>query len=65
MRKTIPLFILYTILSITASAQELKAKVTLNTQQIQGKTEDCETMRQKVEDFLNTRHWTVREYADQ
>ncbi len=65
MRKTIPLFILYTILSITASAQELKAKVTLNTQQIQGRTEDCETMRQKVEDFLNTRHWTEREYAEQ
>ena len=65
MRKTIPLFILSTILSITASAQELKAKVTLNTQQLQGKTEDCETMRQKAEDFLNTRHWTEREYAEQ
>ena len=65
MRKTIPLFILYTILSITASAQELKAKVTLNTQQLQGRTEDCETMRQKAEDFLNTRHWTEREYAEQ
>ncbi len=65
MRKIFSLLILYTALSTLATAQELKAKVSVNTQQIQGRTDACETMRQKVEEFLNTRHWTEREYAEQ
>lgn len=47
------------------SAQELKAKVLLNTSQIQtSKTDVFESLKQKMEDFLNNHQWTQMHYRE-
>lgn len=62
--------ILLTILSsvllpLCAMAQELNAKVTVNTSKIGNTgTEACEVMRQKAEEFLNNRQWTAVKYEE-
>lgn len=52
-------------LSLYAIAQELNAKVTINTSKIGStNTDACETMRQKAEEFLNNKQWTAVKYND-
>ncbi len=48
-----------------AMSQELNAKVVINTAQI-GNTnnEACETFREKVQEFLNTKQWTAVKYNE-
>ena len=48
-----------------AMAQELNAKVVINTAQI-GNTnvEACETFREKVQEFLNSKQWTTVKYDE-
>ena len=48
-----------------ASAQELNAKVVINTAQLANtNTEACETFREKAEEFLNTKQWTTVKYDE-
>jgi hypothetical protein len=48
-----------------AMAQELNAKVAINTAKLENtNTEVCETLRQKVEEFLNTKQWTPVKYGE-
>ena len=52
-------------LPLCVNAQELKAKVTVNTSKIGSTNVDaCETMRQKAEEFLNTMQWTQVKYNE-
>ncbi len=59
------LSILFILTSLCATAQELNAKVTINTSKI-GNTniEACEVLRQKMEEFLNTKQWTSLKYDE-
>lgn len=52
-------------LPVCAMAQELNAKVVINTAQI-GNTniEACETFREKVQEFLNSKQWTTVKYDE-
>lgn len=53
------LLILLTLAPLAASAQELNAKVTVNTSKISNtKKEVFDALREKVQDFLNTHKWT-------
>lgn len=46
-------------------AQELNAKVSINTSKLEGtNVEACETLKQKVEEFLNTHQWTKVKYEE-
>ena len=48
-----------------AMSQELNAKVVINTAQIGNtNTEACETFRDKVQEFLNTKQWTAVKYNE-
>ena len=48
-----------------AMSQELNAKVVINTVQIGNtNTEACETFREKVQEFLNTKQWTAVKYNE-
>ncbi|MBR4161245.1 MAG: DUF4835 family protein [Bacteroidaceae bacterium] len=48
-----------------ASAQELNAKVVINTAQlVNTNTEACETFREKAEEFLNSKQWTTVKYDE-
>lgn len=48
-----------------ASAQELNAKVVINTAQLANtNTEACETFREKAEEFLNSKQWTMVKYDE-
>lgn len=48
-----------------AMSQELNAKVVINTTQIGNtNTEACETFREKVQEFLNTKQWTAVKYNE-
>ncbi len=50
---------------LCATAQELNAKVTINTSKIgTTNTDACETLRQKAEEFLNTKQWTTVKYNE-
>lgn len=52
-------------LSLHAIAQELNAKVTINTSKIGStNTDACETLRQKAEEFLNNKQWTSVKYNE-
>lgn len=52
-------------LPMFATAQELKAKVVINTTKIGSTNVDaCETMRQKAEEFLNGKQWTTVKYNE-
>ena len=61
MKQLITLLILaLLIIPTTSTAQELNAKVTINTQKLDNtNTEACETLREKVQEFLNTKQWTA------
>lgn len=53
------LLILLTLAPLAASAQELNAKVTVNTSKISNtKKEVFDALREKTQDFLNTHKWT-------
>ncbi len=53
------------ILPLCATAQELNAKVIINTTKIGAtNTDACETLRQKAEEFLNNKQWTTVRYND-
>lgn len=48
-----------------AAAQELNAKVVVNTSKLEGSnTEACEAFRQKVQDFLAQKQWTPIHYDE-
>lgn len=52
-------------MALHTMAQELNAKVTINTAQIGNtNTEACEIFRQKMQDFLNTKQWTAIKYGE-
>ena len=53
------------MLPYCALAQELNAKVVINTAQIGNtNTEACETFKEKVQEFLNTKQWTSIKYNE-
>lgn len=53
------------MLPYCALAQELNAKVVINTAQIGNtNTEACETFKEKVQEFLNTKQWTSVKYNE-
>lgn len=66
MKQLITLLILaLLIIPTTSTAQELNAKVTINTQKLDNtNTEACETLREKVQEFLNTKQWTAVKYDE-
>lgn len=46
-------------------AQELNAKVAINTTQLGNtNTDACETFKEKVQEFLNNKQWTTIQYGD-
>lgn len=55
----------FMVLPSCAMSQELNAKVVINTAQIGNtNTEACETFREKVQEFLNTKQWTAVKYNE-
>lgn len=57
--------LLFLTLPLYATAQELNAKVTINTSKIGStNTDACETLRQKAEEFLNNKQWTSVKYNE-
>ena len=57
--------LLYSLSTINFWGQELNAKVTINTAQIGNTyTEACETFRNKVQEFLNTKQWTSIKFKE-
>ena len=59
------LILLVSLLPSFATAQELNAKVSINTSKLENtNTEACETLRQKMEEFLNTKQWTTVRYEE-
>ena len=51
---------------ITASAQELNAKVNINHSQIQGTEESIfDELRDRLEEFINAQRWTSLQFLDQ
>lgn len=54
------------LMSITASAQELNAKVNINHSQIQGTEESLfDELRDRLEEFINAQRWTSLQFLDQ
>ena len=59
------LFFLSLLFSTAISAQELNAKVVVNTAQLSNtKTEVFESLREKIEAFLNDHQWTSLQYKE-
>ena len=61
------IFAIFTLIMLPscALAQELNAKVVINTAQIGNtNTEACETFKEKVQEFLNTKQWTSVKYNE-
>ena len=59
------LFLLSLLFSTAISAQELNAKVVVNTAQLSNtKTEVFESLREKVEAFLNNHQWTNLQFKE-
>ena len=57
--------LLLCLVSAGVRAQELKAKVTINTSQLSGtKLDACNAFQQKAEDFLNSQKWTSIKFMD-
>ena len=51
------------LLSVTAAAQELQAKVTVNSQQVEGSDKSVfENLQQTLEQFINERQWTELQF---
>lgn len=64
MRLVLAILILWAV-PVWADAQELNAKVVVNTSKLEGtNTEACEAMRQKVQDFLAQKQWTGIQYGE-
>lgn len=57
---------LFGLMFITASAQELNAKVNINHSQIQGTEESLfDELRDRLEEFINAQRWTSLQFLDQ
>jgi len=57
---------LFGLMFITASAQELNAKVNINHSQIQGTEESIfDELRDRLEEFINAQRWTSLQFLDQ
>lgn len=53
------------LLPSLAMAQELNAKVSINTSKLENSnTEACEALRVKMEEFMNTKQWTTVKYEE-
>ncbi len=53
------------LLPSLAMAQELNAKVSINTSKLENSnTEACEALRVKMEEFMNTKQWTAVKYEE-
>ena len=53
------------LLPSLAIAQELNAKVSINTSKLENSnTEACEALRVKMEEFMNTKQWTAVKYEE-
>lgn len=64
-RKHIQLALLFLLTALHLTAQELNAKVSINTAQLGNtNTEACETFKTKVQEFLNTKQWTTIKYNE-
>ena len=64
--KKLLLTILLGLMFITASAQELNAKVNINHSQIQGTEESLfDELRDRLEEFINAQRWTSLQFLDQ
>ncbi len=58
------LFSLWGSVAVSAAAQELNARLTINHQQVQGtSTSVFETLQTALEQFLNDRHWTDLQFS--
>lgn len=54
------------LMSMTASGQELNAKVNINHSQIQGTEESIyDELRDRLEEFINAQRWTSLQFLDQ
>ena len=57
---------LFGLMFITSSAQELNAKVNINHSQIQGTEESIfDELRDRLEEFINAQRWTSLQFLDQ
>ena len=57
---------LFGLMFITSSAQELNAKVNINHSQIQGTEESLfDELRDRLEEFINAQRWTSLQFLDQ
>jgi hypothetical protein len=64
--KKLLLTILFGLMFITSSAQELNAKVNINHSQIQGTEESIfDELRDRLEEFINAQRWTSLQFLDQ
>ena len=64
--KKLLLTMLFGLMFITSSAQELNAKVNINHSQIQGTEESLfDELRDRLEEFINAQRWTSLQFLDQ
>lgn len=64
--KKLLLTMLFGLMFITSSAQELNAKVNINHSQIQGTEESIfDELRDRLEEFINAQRWTSLQFLDQ
>lgn len=60
------LTMLFGLMFLTASAQELNVKVNINHSQIQGTEESIyDELRDKLQEFINAQRWTSLQFLDQ
>ena len=59
-------FLLFWTLAVATHAQELNAKVVVNSSKIEGTNKKaCEALAQKLQDFLAQKQWTSLQYGEQ
>jgi hypothetical protein len=59
------LSLLFLLFSVSATAQELEAKINFNTQQVQGTDKSVfENLQQTLEQFVNERQWTPLQFQE-
>ena len=65
MRNILVVTLLILLMPLSMVAQELNAKVVINTTQLGNtNTEACEAFREKAQEFLNTKQWTSVKYNE-
>ena len=63
--KTLAIILMAQFSLLTATAQELQMKVTINHSQIQGTDNDVfDNLQQTLEQFINERQWTALQFQE-